>query len=509
MQAPGKGGPSLPSEKLTSLITSRLAIVFVLWKTLLFIFAIASPGPGYDTSTRILLDQYQSGPLVSWLSQSLDRLVCRLTRWDAIYFTSLSHRGHVHEQDWAFSWALTRLTSIVSRGVCASKMVSHHKYCTLSKISVVPLSQAISSPARHALVGILISNASHLLAVFSIYHLTYQIIPSDHDSKRRIAITAALLHIFSPAGLFLSAFYGESPFALFNFLGMLFYAMAVRQTYGVGGSKAAITASLWTMLSSLCFGGATVIRSNGMLSGLIFAWDAIEYLPRLPDILQFRAWPATIKLAGSLISGLLLGIAYIIPQIRAYMDYCFQDSVQPWCLRTLPSIYTWVQEQYWDVGFLRYWTLSNLPLFLLAAPMILLLLATGWLGLQGKQLVEAIGQRRPNKGSSGVKSALSNDEHLYVHVMARFALPQVVLALLATTNFHVQIINRLSSGYPVWYILLAIAIHKIPAGFPRKEVKQKATLAKSLINNSPWIVRAMVMYAIIQGGLYASFLPPA
>ena len=31
------------------------------------------------------------------------------------------------------------------------------------------------------------------------------------------------------------------------------------------------------------------------------------------------------------------------------------------------------------------------------------------------------------------------------------ALPQVTLAVLALTSYHVQIINRLSSGYVVWY----------------------------------------------------------
>lgn len=83
--------------------------------------------------------------------------------------------------------------------------------------------------------------------------------------------------------------------------------------------------------------------------------------------------------------------------------------------------------------------------------------------------------------------------------MQRFALPQLLLAVLACTSFHVQIVNRVSSGYPVWYIMLAIAIEVTSA---RATNGNDGTMEQ-------WIVRAMVGYAIVQAGLFASFLPPA
>lgn len=70
------------------------------------------------------------------------------------------------------------------------------------------------------------------------------------------------------------------------------------------------------------------------------------------------------------------------------------------------------------------------------------------------------------------------------------ALPQLVLAVLALTTYHVQIITRISSGYPLWYIWLAAKTQETP----------KRTVP---------IIRWMVIYALIQAGLYASFLPPA
>jgi phosphatidylinositol glycan class V len=89
---------------------------FILWKVLLLAAACASPGPGYDTSTRILFDQYEQ-PARTLLGRGIEHLVLRLTRWDGIYFSSSAARGHVNEQDWAFSWALARSTSFLSRGV--------------------------------------------------------------------------------------------------------------------------------------------------------------------------------------------------------------------------------------------------------------------------------------------------------------------------------------------------------------------------------------------------------
>lgn len=91
----------------------ELGLYFVAWKLLLLGIAYASPGPGYDTSTAILFNQ---GDVQAYTA--LDKLLLKLTRWDALYFASSSLRGHVYEQEWAFSWALSRLTAVISKGRC-------------------------------------------------------------------------------------------------------------------------------------------------------------------------------------------------------------------------------------------------------------------------------------------------------------------------------------------------------------------------------------------------------
>lgn len=95
----------------------RLIALFLAFKILLFLIACASPGFGYDTSTQILFDQY--GPRSnSWIANALEHVAVRLTRWDGIYFATLAERGHINEQDWAFSWVLARVTDGTAR--CAS-----------------------------------------------------------------------------------------------------------------------------------------------------------------------------------------------------------------------------------------------------------------------------------------------------------------------------------------------------------------------------------------------------
>ena len=90
-----------------------LLTFFAAWKLLLLVVAYASPGPGYDTSTSILFDQYHAQPH-SWPSRLIQGLTLRLTRWDAIYFSTSSARGHLYEQEWAFSWFMSRLTAMLS-----------------------------------------------------------------------------------------------------------------------------------------------------------------------------------------------------------------------------------------------------------------------------------------------------------------------------------------------------------------------------------------------------------
>ena len=111
-----KATTSAKATDFDTLGVKTLLKYFLIWKILLLAIACASPGPGYDTSTEILFAQGEQ-PVASFAVRAVEHLALRLTRWDGIYFVSNSAYGHVNEQNWAFSWALARCTSFISRGV--------------------------------------------------------------------------------------------------------------------------------------------------------------------------------------------------------------------------------------------------------------------------------------------------------------------------------------------------------------------------------------------------------
>jgi GPI mannosyltransferase 2 len=324
------------------------------------------------------------------------------------------------------------------------------------------------------------------------------------------------LHAISPAGIFLSAPYGEAAFALFNFMGMFCYVMAVQNRFHTFADAYQLDAC-WTLGAGLSFALAAMIRSNGLLSGIIFVWDVLAALPRFPQLLRTREKEQLTRLIATITAGIILAIGFTLPQVVAYIQYCTGGNTRSWCSAIPPSIYTFVQDHYWNVGFLRYWTVSNLPLFALAFPI-------GWIMVETALpcLFQAHHINRTLNGLTTADQKLqpyppvpeTNEEKVLQYILPRFALPQVVLVGLAATSFHCQIINRISSGYPLWYFIVATEICLMRWGVERNEKSQGLLRLFGNHDRLPfatpeWVVRGMVMYAVVQGGLYAAFMPPA
>ena len=372
-------------------------------------------------------------------------------------------------------------------------------------LSPLPLTPVV----RHAFAGIIISTISHLLAVIVLFFITLNLLPARVPRKQYVAFTAACLHIISPAGIFLSAPYAESPFALFNFVGILSYTYAAQCR---NDNQKTVQSVCWTVAAGASFGIATMMRSNGLLSGTAFAWDALMSLSQATTSLNTSHGIA--RFMATVLAGMLVAVGFAAPQAVAYIQYCTGNNTRPWCTRVPPSIYSWVQEHYWEVGFMKYWTLNNLPLFLLAAPMLVVLVYTGYLGLMKPESLLSLLTRDNERTKLPAKKWT-----IFSHVIPRIALPQLVLAAMATTSFHVQIVNRISSGYPLCYIVLAIATSAATQTSSKNaEARTNTTPSQNGVRGPftvlsktrlQWIVRSMAMYAIVQGGLYASFLPPA
>lgn len=193
----------------------------------------------------------------------------------------------------------------------------------------------------YALAGVLIANTSHLLSALVLYRLGLLL----SHGNRKLSLVAALLHVISPAGLFLSAPYAESTFALLSFTGYLLFAKRYTTT-----TTTTLLRDVYTVLAGLVFGLATSFRSNGILNGVPFAW---EFIQALPELFQFGrpGWMDTVQQLVALgLGGLAVAAGSVIPQVVAYRWYCNPESpsdTRPWCEGYLPSIYTFVQQHYW------------------------------------------------------------------------------------------------------------------------------------------------------------------
>lgn len=94
------------------------------------------------------------------------------------------------------------------------------------------------------------------------------------------------------------------------------------------------------------FGTATTFRSNGILNGLLLLEEAVRVLLRLKDGMNIETFR---RLIAAGVGGLFVLAGFLLPQFVAYQEYCTTSSQdrRPWCERTLPSVYTFVQEHYW------------------------------------------------------------------------------------------------------------------------------------------------------------------
>lgn len=178
-----------------------------------------------------------------------------------------------------------------------------------------------------------------------LYWLSWDICDTQSASGRsNFAFIAACVHIVSPAGLFLSAPYAESVFSFFNFTGFYLYLRSRNEP----SNSAKINSSLLVLAAGLSFGIATMMRSNGLLSGLLFLFELTREASKIKRISDLAS--KALHLSALFCGGLLMAACAVVPQLVAYSTYCVNIDVpfrRQWCSRLIPSIYTWVQSHYW------------------------------------------------------------------------------------------------------------------------------------------------------------------
>ncbi|KAL2798406.1 GPI mannosyltransferase 2 [Aspergillus keveii] len=444
----------VPSFLDPSRPVKSLSVAFWVWKAILFVVIISCPGLGYDTSASLLPFQLNGSAEV--ISSAEPKHVSlpiplKFVRWDSIYFVHIAQYGYLFEQEWAFSYVYGGLAKFLS-----------------------------------SWTAIVLSHVSHYLSVLALYRLSANVFGCDTERSRLVCFLSAALHIVCPGGAFLSAPYGESLFSFLNITGYYVYSSSCHDL----SSKKYFLSHGKLVLSGCFFAIATSVRSNGILSGVLLAYDALW---QAYNILSRRSVGTVIvRLGFTIISGCIVALGLLIPQYLAYTSYCMgKDGLRPWCQYLFPSIYGWVQSHYWGVGFLKYWTVPNIPLFLLATPMLLILFLSSLWAL-GAQI---------SPGSSGttLKTCSTLFSSPASSLLTQLAIAQFILTVMAVTSYHVQIVNRISSGYPLWYWYL------VWRALGTSDTTQSAKNRTQIL----FVVQLMVAYALVQAVLFGSFLPPA
>lgn len=331
---------------------------------------------------------------------------------------------------------------------------------------------------------------------------------NNGDSERQ-ALLAALLYCFTPASVFFSAVYTESPFAMCSFGGMLLLARAadVLKDEDGGAAVRGGSALYWRLraASAACFGCAGLLRSNGIVLVLFLAWASAVQAPPLPlrgayarrqrevakhmlhgggARLHAWYWLRSIGLAVLCVLpsfcfhvyGWLLycggrglegeGMSSFWPGSRSssvagwfeQAEFAVADGRRPWCTEhvlggVVPpqlALYSFVQRKYWGVGFFAYYEWKQLPNFALAAPAVVLSVAG--LHVMGRRV--GVSNSGCNASGAGLLRLLPSSK---LRCWAADPLaPQLaywaLLLLLGITLLHVQVTTRfLCSACPAFY----------------------------------------------------------
>lgn len=397
--------------------------------------------------------------------QIIHKLFSGLRRWDAIHFLHIARFGYIYENTLAFFPGYP-LLFIRPLGLILTKI--------------------LSSSNAYLLSGILINFIFGFFNTYVLYKLglKYHLTPNH-------ALWSSILYIINPATIFFLAPYSETLFLFSQLLGH-YYLKSDKIFY-----------------SYLCFALGSIIRSNGIIS---FGFICYYYLQK---IYQKKTWIIPIHYF------ILFFLPFFLSQYYQYKEYCFEKSIpnelqiyginenlpmpltnfsSPWCLKTLPLSYQYVQKTYWNVGFLNYWQLKQIPNFFLALPIFIFLIKflRNWLniiiknGLWKNKFTYLFLNKSPSK-----INIWFIEKDIFPHIIYT-----IFLSLFALFFMHIQVTTRfLFSSGPFLYLIFADQIkqYNILNGNLRKIFY--------LFNHQTFLFYYFFLYVIIGICLFSNFLP--
>lgn len=452
-----------PTEQIV-----RLAII-----TRIFIIAL-------QLISNFLIPDHDAGVFVSPKEAPLaNQTICNrliepilggFRRWDAEYFLHIAEHGYTYENTLAF--------------------YPLYPFCVRYTTYLIQLLIPIPCSMRDLilLVGIALNIGFFTKAAITLFRLTERIF--DNQRYARMVVT---LFCFNPASIFFTAPYTESLFCWLTFDVML---KCVQNR---------IFAALIPMVFSMW------CRSNGIINFGIIVYFVLANAFKSNQSLFIGLMKSIPKL---IFYGIEVAIAFAMPQIYYYFLYCtehqiemtnsvqkygidnqfrmtghFSRDVAPWCSYSLPFSYSYVQSNYWNVGFLRYYEFKQMPNFLLAAPILSLLISFTLRFLMANPQVTL------KLGFSKVRNSASSQFVFVVHVFA--------LSLFCVFFVHIQVSTRmLASSSPMLYWICAQCYCR-----ENTRLQYVNSMLKPKSKPTKFISYWFFSYLVIGTVLFCNFLP--
>ena len=322
----------------------------------------------YDCSSTIASTASVDGGIVQrdgFFDGAVRTIFGGFARWDAVYFLRLAQVNvYEFEQFHAFFPFLPSCIRL-----------------SASFLRTVLGETAFGEEALLLLAGTIVTHLSFIAAALMLYELSLKVFEKEH-----FAANSSILFCFSPASIFFSAIYTESLFAFASFACMYCFVSSDKSL-----QFSAFSAAAWFAAGIASATVATAIRSNGIVLAAFGLHIIARRLWMSCKRLSFRrfylcstlkTWLELIAVAGlATVACTFVSFPYIRFQNYGHQLYCHHknldntsaQNIRPWCEQEgISNLYAFVQKEYWNQGPFRYWTMKQIPNFLLATPVLLL-----------------------------------------------------------------------------------------------------------------------------------------
>lgn len=360
----------------------------------------------------------ESGQNISKCDVMIETFFNGFRRWDAEYFLHIAENGYTYENTLAFYPLYPMSIRFLTNAL--DLMTSEWLRCSYRSLLLI--------------TAVSLNIFFFTMAAKSLQRLTILVFNDQFKAK-----IVTILFCFNPASIFFSAPYTESVFSWLTF-----------QVMGKCAQMRIKNATIPLCLSILC-------RSNGMLNiGFVIFYA-------MTNLVRNVTWLEVLKTGTKIMCVILcVSITFSIQQLYYYLLYCTNyktdlpkwvenygrehkfvmlgdtnSKIPPWCSKALPLSYSYIQSHYWNVGFLTYYEIKQIPNFLLAFPILFIFILSSLIYFN---------RNRSTLLSLGLRSS-SKAQNEFVFIVHGF-----ILSVFCLFCVHIQVSTRmLASSSPCLY----------------------------------------------------------